>query len=35
MRSELTERYRDDVLRLADLWPELDLSLWRNFADAG
>ncbi|MDQ2675774.1 MAG: sulfotransferase domain-containing protein [Actinomycetota bacterium] len=35
MRSELKERYREDVHRLADLCPELDLSLWRNFAGSG
>ena len=35
MRSELKDRYREDVLRLTELCPEIDPALWRNFADAG
>jgi len=31
--SELVRRLRDDVARLAGLCPEIDLSLWPNFAD--
>jgi hypothetical protein len=31
--AELVRRLRDDVAKLAGLLPELDLSLWPNFAD--
>jgi len=31
--AELVRRLRDDVARLVGLCPELDLSLWPNFAD--
>lgn len=31
MREELVARYREDVARLADLCPELDIGLWRHF----
>jgi len=30
--EELAERYRDDAARLAELCPEIDLSLWRSVA---
>jgi hypothetical protein len=33
--SELAERYRDDASRLAELCPEIDLSLWRSLAGEG
>lgn len=33
MRAELTARYRDDVAKLGELLPDLDLSLWKNFRD--
>jgi sulfotransferase family protein len=32
-RDELVRRFREDVARLAGLVPELDLSVWPNFAD--
>jgi hypothetical protein len=32
--AALVARYREDVLRTADLCPELDLALWPNFTDA-
>ena len=32
MRTELVERLSGDVLRLAELCPEIDVSLWPNFA---
>ena len=31
-RADLAERYRDDAERLAELCPEIDLSLWKNLA---
>ncbi len=34
-RALLRELYRPDVLRLKELVPDLDLSLWRNYADLG
>ena len=30
--EELAERYREDALRLAELCPEIDLSLWASIA---
>jgi Sulfotransferase family len=33
--AELAERYRNDAHRLAELFPEIDLSLWRSVSDAG
>ena len=33
--NELAERYRDDATRLAELCPEIDLSLWRSLAGRG
>jgi hypothetical protein len=33
--NELAERYRDDATRLAELCPEIDLSLWRSLAGGG
>jgi hypothetical protein len=32
LREQLIARYRDDVARLADLCPEIDVALWPNFA---
>jgi hypothetical protein len=32
--QELAERYREDAARLADLCPEIDLSLWTSLASA-
>ena len=32
MRAELVERLAADVVRLAALCPEIDISLWPNFA---
>ena len=32
-RAELRLEYADGVRRLADEWPELDMSLWPNFCD--
>ena len=32
-REELTRRLEDDVRRLTELCPEIDLSLWPSFAD--
>jgi hypothetical protein len=33
MRADLAERLRPDVVRLLELCPDLDVSLWPNFAD--
>jgi len=33
--AELAERYREDATRLAELCPEIDLSLWRSLAGGG
>jgi Sulfotransferase family len=33
--EELAERYRDDATRLAELCPEIDLSLWKSIGDPG
>jgi hypothetical protein len=30
--EELAERYREDAMRLAELCPEIDLSLWTSVA---
>jgi hypothetical protein len=35
LREELAERYREDSARLAELCPEIDLSLWTSFAGEG
>jgi hypothetical protein len=32
--QELAERYREDAERLAELCPEIDLSLWTSLAGA-
>jgi hypothetical protein len=32
VREDLITRYRDDVARLVELCPEIDVSLWPNFA---
>jgi hypothetical protein len=32
-RRELTALYRDDVRRLVELVPEIDLALWPNFRE--
>jgi hypothetical protein len=32
VRADLVARLRRDVEDVADLCPELDVSLWRNFA---
>ena len=31
--ARLHDEYDDDVRRLAESWPELDLGLWEHFAD--
>jgi hypothetical protein len=33
MRAELIDLLREDVTRLAELCPEIDLALWPNFSD--
>jgi SAM-dependent methyltransferase len=33
LRADLVSHYRDDVERLVELCPEIDLSLWRNFSE--
>jgi hypothetical protein len=33
--DELAERYREDSARLAELCPEIDLSLWTSVAGTG
>jgi hypothetical protein len=35
LRDDLADRYRDDSARLAELCPEIDLSLWTNVAGEG
>ena len=35
MSEELAERYREDSARLAELCPEIDLSLWTSVAGEG
>jgi hypothetical protein len=35
LRQGLAERYREDSARLAELCPEIDLSLWTSFAGEG
>jgi hypothetical protein len=35
LAADLAERYRDDSARLAELCPEIDLSLWTNVAGEG
>jgi Glycosyl transferase family 2/Sulfotransferase domain len=35
VRAELVERLRDDVARLVELCPEIDVSLWPSFAEDG
>jgi hypothetical protein len=35
IRTAYTQAYRDDVLSLVELFPEIDLELWPNFSDLG
>ena len=35
LSEELAERYREDSARLAELCPEIDLSLWTSVAGEG
>ncbi len=35
MSAELAERYREDSARLAELCPEIDLSLWTSVTGQG
>ena len=35
LSGELAERYREDSARLAELCPEIDLSLWPSVAGEG
>jgi hypothetical protein len=35
LSEQLAQRYREDAARLAELCPEIDLSLWRSLAGEG